>query len=279
MEANRFREGDDVSGDRVPVRMSEEGVAPEGARPAFTLDEGMADIKRRQNPAKVKYRNATFLSVTVPVDRERADNLLPAGVRMAQDSTALVFVADYPWTNFNSTYREAAIFFNVRHGPFRAAHCPWIVVDDDVALIGGRETLGFPKKLAEIDWAVADGVVTATVRRRGVELLSMTGTIGDEVARVPPIFNQPFRNVLGTLGMSVPRLVTFSTVDEPIELRAADVRLTVGGSYTDPLDTIISGAPLDGHYRRVDMRVGRLPVPVGLVSPTFLIRTHPLRAV
>lgn len=28
--------------------------------------------------------------------------------------------------NFNSTYREAAIFLDVKHGPFRAAHCPWI---------------------------------------------------------------------------------------------------------------------------------------------------------
>ncbi len=168
-----------MSGDPGQVRMSEEGVAPPDARPAFTLDEGMADIKRRQNPAKVKYRNATFLSVTVPVDRERANTLLPAGVKMAEESTALVFIADYPWTNFNSTYREAALFLNVRHGPFRAAHCPWIVVDDDVALIGGRETLGFPKKIAEIDWAVTDGVVTASVRRRGVELLAMTGTIGE----------------------------------------------------------------------------------------------------
>ncbi|MFI5838798.1 acetoacetate decarboxylase family protein [Catenuloplanes sp. NPDC051500] len=268
-----------MSGDPGPVQMSEEGVAPPDARPAFTLDEGMADIKRRQNPAKVKYRNATFLSVTVPVDRERANTLLPAGVKMAEESTALVFIADYPWTNFNSTYREAAVFLNVKHGPFRAAHCPWIVVDDDVALIGGRETLGFPKKMAEIDWAVADGVVTASVRRRGVELLAMTGTIGDEVTSLPPIFNQPFRNVLGTLGMSLPRLVTFSTVDEPIEQRTADVRLTVGGSYTDPLDTIISGEPLAADFRRVDMRVGKLPRPVGLVSPTFLIRTHPLRAV
>ncbi len=221
-----------MSGDRIPVQMSEEGVAPVDARPAFTLDEGMADIKRRQNPAKIKYRDATFLSATVPVDRERANDLLPAGVRMAEDSTALVFVADYPWTNFNSTYREAAIFLNVRHGPFRAAHCPWIVVDDDVALIGGRETLGFPKKMAEIDWAVTDGVVTASVRRRGVELLAMTGTIGDAVTSLPPIFNQPFRNVLGTLGMSVPRLVTFSTVDEPIAQHDANVQLKVGGSYT-----------------------------------------------
>lgn len=44
--------------------------------------------------------------------------------------------------------------------------------------------------------------------------------------------------------MSVPRLVTFHTVDEPIAQHAASVRLTVG-----------------------------------LVPPTFLIRTHPLRAV
>jgi acetoacetate decarboxylase len=187
-------------------------------------------------------------------------------------------VADYPWTNFNSVYREAAIFLNVKHGPFRAAHCPWIVVDDDTALIGGRETLGFPKKIAEIDWTEDEKGARAVVRRRGVELLRMNGTYGDPVTSLPPIFNQPFRNVLGTLGLSIPRLVTFNTVDETLEGRVADVDLTVGGSYTDPLDTIIDGPPLAGHFRRVDMRVGRLPLPVGLVSPTYLLRTHPLRA-
>ncbi|WIX98174.1 acetoacetate decarboxylase family protein [Amycolatopsis mongoliensis] len=260
------------------VRMSEEGVAPMEARPSFTIAEGLADIRRRQDSRTVKYRNAKFLSVTVPVDRDRCDRLLPAGVRMAEDSTALLFVADYPWTNFNSVYREAAIFLNVKHGPFRAAHCPWIVVDDDTAMIGGRETLGFPKKIAEIDWEEAGDSVHATVRRRGVELLRLHGTKGGPRSSLPPIFNQPFRNVLGTLGLSVPRLVTFKTTDEPRELRAAEVELAVGGSFTDPLDTIVSGPPLEGHFRRVDMRVGRLPLPVGLVSPTYLLRTHPMRA-
>ncbi|MEV7043747.1 acetoacetate decarboxylase family protein [Amycolatopsis sp. NPDC051061] len=260
------------------VQMSEEGVAPKDARPSFTLAEGMADIRRRQNSKTIKYRDAKFLSVTVPVDRARCDALLPAGVRMAEDSTALLFVADYPWTNFNSVYREAAIFLNVKHGPFRAAHCPWIVVDEDTAMIGGRETLGFPKKIAEIGWEENGDSVRATVRRRGVELLSLHGTLRGPRSSLPPIFNQPFRNVLGTLGLSVPRLVTFKTTDEPREMRAAEVALTVGGTFTDPLDTIVSGPPLEGHFRRVDMRVGKLPLPVGLVSPTYLVRTHPMRA-
>ncbi|QKV74024.1 acetoacetate decarboxylase family protein [Amycolatopsis sp. Hca4] len=259
-------------------RMSETGVAPEGARPDFTFAEGLADLRRRQGPGTLKYRNAKFLSVTVPVDRQRCDALLPTGLRMGEDATALLFVADYPWTNFNSVYREAALFLNVKHGPFRAAHCPWIVVDEDTALIGGRETLGFPKKIAEIDWVEDDSGVRATVRRRGVELLSLHGVPGEPASSLPPIFDQPFRNVLGTLGLSVPRLVTFRTADEPLEQRAAEVALTVGGSYTDPLDTLVAGPPRAGHFRRVNMRVGRLPLPVGLVSPAYLLRTHPLRA-
>ena len=259
------------------VQMSEEGVAPADARPEFTFDEAKSDLRRRQSPQADKYKNAKFLSATVPIDRDAANHVLPAGVKMDESSTATLFVVDYPWTNFNSTYHEAALFLNVKHGPFRAAHCPWIVVDDDTALIGGRDTLGFPKKMAEIDWAERDDRVEAVVRRRGVDLIRITGRFGDEVDSVPPIFNQPFRNVIGTVGLSVPRLVTFSTVDHPLEQRAADVDLTIGGSYTDPLDTLISGPPLNAHYRRVNMRVGKLPLPVGLVSPTFLLRMHPMR--
>ncbi|MGV9867140.1 acetoacetate decarboxylase family protein [Rhodococcus koreensis] len=262
----------------VIAAISESGVPGVDIRPRFTFREALADLRRRDDPKRDKYRDAKFLSAVVPVDRDAANRWLPGGVRMGEDSTATIFVADYPWTNFNCVYREAAVFLNVKHGPFRAAHCPWIVVDNDAALIPGRDMLGFPKKIAEIEWAEDGEQVEAVVRRRGVELLRMSGGLGDPVESVQPIFNQPFRNVIGTVGLTLPRLVTFSTNDEPLEIRSARVSLKVGGSYTDPLDLLGFGDPLTGNFRRVNMRVGRIPMPVGLVSPTFLMRMHPLRA-
>src|ERR1051325_10431598 len=46
------------------------------------------------------------------------------------------------------------------------------------AVVGGRETYGEPKKLAQIDFQVNEGSITASVTRHGVAYLELRGRIG-----------------------------------------------------------------------------------------------------
>src|SRR5215467_12082445 len=48
----------------------------------------------------------------------------------------------FPDNTFGSRYCEAGLFLHVRHLGRRAIFSPWMIVDDDVALILGRELLG-----------------------------------------------------------------------------------------------------------------------------------------
>src|SRR5437016_7485825 len=45
--------------------------------------------------------------------------------------------------------------------------CPWMMVDDDVALIVGRELLGYPKKLGSIAWRREGDFIEGIASRRG----------------------------------------------------------------------------------------------------------------
>lgn len=104
------------------VEMSEEGVAPDGARTSFTLAEGWPTfvggrIRRRSStgtPGSFRFQSRSTGS--------DATTCCQVGVRMAEDSTAILFVANHSWTNFNRIHREAALFLNVKR---RIARGSW----------------------------------------------------------------------------------------------------------------------------------------------------------
>ena len=109
--------------------------------------------------------NAHVLAVDCEVNEGVAASWLPGGLRLSKPGRATIFVADYPETTFSDPYHEAGVLLHVKLGFSEAVHCPWMLVDDDVALILGREYMGFPKKLGEICLSVEEDDVRATVDR------------------------------------------------------------------------------------------------------------------
>ncbi|HZZ47259.1 MAG TPA: acetoacetate decarboxylase family protein [Pseudonocardia sp.] len=61
-------------------------------------------------------------------------------------------------------------------------HPLYLALDSDIALGGGREIWGWPKKIGHIELAVRDGVVTTTVRRGGIELVRGAVEVGPLVS-------------------------------------------------------------------------------------------------
>lgn len=54
------------------------------------------------------------------------------------------------------------------------------------SVIGGRETFGEPKKLAQIVLATEGGALRATVSRMGTTIIEVNGAVGGELATPPP---------------------------------------------------------------------------------------------
>src|SRR5688572_15965046 len=125
------------------------------------------------------YRDAHYLVADVELDAARAKRWVPWPLRLAKPARAQLFMSFFPTTTFGSVYREAGLFFEVTHFGRRAVYSPWMLVDDDVALILGRELLGYPKKLGEFEWELDGDRISASVTRRGHKLVTMRGTLGD----------------------------------------------------------------------------------------------------
>ncbi len=250
--------------------------------------EGVRRIGSLANVGGAMYTGAVFFAVRVALDARMAKKWLPPGVSLARPAVATVFASHFPETSFGSVYDEAGVFFHVRRRLRDAVFCPWMVVTDDVALVVGRELLGYPKKLARVTFryggrdagTTSDGEVFAEVERRGRVVLSLRGVVGGRVAGAPPMLGQRALNVRGALGLTAQRLVTFTPRERIREVRGATAEIAFGrGSDSrgleegrDPLDALGLGSVLDAHLYRVDVSAGLPPREVRGAGLRFALR-------
>jgi len=220
------------------------------------------------------YHNAHYLTAVVEVDASRMARFLPSGMRLSEPHRADLFCAYFPDNVYTGAYHEAGLFVHVQTWRGDGIFCPWMILDDDRAMILGREMLGYPKKIGEIDWQQDGGVIQARASRRGQALIEMKAILDEVLTDAPPILGLPHRNVLGGLGLSLPREVRFTPVEHPIEVRRVEMDLRFTGTAHDPLHEMGLGRVIDARLHRVDLSGGwMLPLHLPrLTNPLFLLR-------
>ena len=103
-----------------------------------------------------------------------SSTILPRPLRSPTNPLALAFVARYPETSFGTVYNEGALFVQAEHRGRSGMYCVSMPVDDDMAMAGGREVFGYPKKMAESITIGEEGsTVVARAVRKGTEILSI----------------------------------------------------------------------------------------------------------
>lgn len=239
------------------------------------------DLRSLRGEGEWIWVNARILAVDIEVDPKAASRWLPWGMRIIQPARATVFVADYPELTIDlDPYHETAVLLPVRFGWMRAVFNPWILVDDDSAMLLGREALGYPKKMGKISLTVAEGRVEARVERKGTRLLQISGTLEGPDPDPPPFFDRHLINVWGLLGLSLQKLLYFRSREEILEAQRVSARISVNGSAKDPLDELKPGRVLEARLYRMNIASTKsrsVPIPIFPVYPTFVIRNYPLR--
>jgi acetoacetate decarboxylase len=229
-------------------------------------------------PGDWLYRDAHYLVADMEIDPETARRWVPAPLRLSSPARASIFTSWFPTNTFGSVYREAGLLLHVEHGRKRAVFSPWMLVDDDVALILGRELLGYPKKMGNIDFTIDGDRVSGVASRRGAELVRMDGVLCERMDSPPPMLGRPHRNVRSSLGLAVPKVIAFTPREENLEVRRAELDVRIGGSERDPLSELGFGRVLAARLHRVNLGAGFLPLPVSGVSPIWFLRQWLLRA-
>jgi acetoacetate decarboxylase len=115
--------------------------------------------------------------------------VLPPPLEPDPESMASAYVAEFHRTNFGVTYSEAALFVSAQYKGEVGSYCLSMPVTNDMALIGGRETSGFPKKIAETIHVKREGNrATGVCIRRGIPIITIKVNLAGPVepSALPP---------------------------------------------------------------------------------------------
>ena len=120
-----------------------------------------------------EFYDAEMLTVFFETTPATLQRLIPPPLTPAPFAIGAAFVAHYPQTNFGVRYRESALFLMASFNGEEGVYCLAMPVDNDMALILGRETFGYPKKIGAIDLEREGNDFRAGTERRGIRFLDM----------------------------------------------------------------------------------------------------------
>lgn len=119
-----------------------------------------------------EFPGAEVLTAVFRTDEAVLARILPRPLQPTENPLGFAFIAHYPQTSFGTVYSEAALFVQAKHRGRLGMYCLAMPVDNDMAMAGGREVFGYPKKMAEsITLEKVGSKVVGSVSRKGTELI------------------------------------------------------------------------------------------------------------
>ena len=239
----------------------------------YALSKSEMERLRQVDFPLFEYLGAEMLSALFRTDPDVVQTILPKPLVAADEPLGWAFVARYPETNFGLSYSEGALFVRAVYKGEPGWYCLALPVDNDMAMVAGRETVGFPKKMAErITLERTDNHVMGSVIRRGVELVrieaELTGPVSasslDAIGpEVDDLEGHPCRKLVAFSFKSsfspsggfeyLPKLVRNVLLMRPRdEIRSGTGKLEMVSSPTDPLGDIPVWDLLDVSYGTFD---------------------------
>ena len=217
-----------------------------------------------------EFEKAEMLFITFKTDSKVCREILPKQLSPSSDCLATVFVAKYPKTSFGSVYNEGALFLHCEYKGERGSYCLSMPVDDDMALIGGREQFGYPKKMADKITLKRNGnTIIGSVIRKGVEIIHIeceltekcpsdftngfgyptTDWDGVPCVKMISFLFKSFPNAGGSRFDYFPRLIRAPVLFRPCEsLKTGFSSIKFQSTSTDPLAEVSVGEITNAAY-------------------------------
>jgi acetoacetate decarboxylase len=210
-----------------------------------------------------EFYDAEMLVVMWETRPEIIKRLLPPPLVPADRPLATAFVAHYPKTNFGPSYYESALFARAQFGGVPGNYCLAMPVTNDMAMAGGREEFGYPKKMADVRFRRTAHSVRGRVERHGVRFFEVRARLTGKTN------TEEFQNIIlaeaseegtvaynfkhfwapdGTLFDYKPRLVRERTVLRPTVLEWAEAEVFLTHSEHDPWAEVEVVRMLGGLY-------------------------------
>lgn len=226
------------------------------------------EIKNRYKQYERGYRllDVNMVYVMFATTMDTIERLLPPPLKPADTLVSYAFIAEYNRTNFIPPYNEAGVFIPCQYKGEAGAYCLAMPVTTDIAMIGGREVYGYPKKIAESIKLTRNGnEVHGKCVRNGFSIIEIKGTLSDVMKPsegVTPHF--VIKSVLDEKGVGArknPLLLRQLNPTDFDKIELGDGTLTFGKSKYDYLYEI----PVEQVIALTYMENGSILMPPGTV--------------
>lgn len=144
-------------------------------------------IEEYNGMSGVIYKDARILLQCFSASPESIREFLPPELTPGELGLGVALIAEYPKTTLGP-YKEAALMIECQFEDTVGLHVAYMYIDAmygdytlaaDKALIAGREIMGFPKTLANIELYEEGSRVIGSVRRHGMEIMRIEAEVPD----------------------------------------------------------------------------------------------------
>ncbi len=202
----------------------------------------------------------TILSADVGIDAQGSADLVPKPLVLSEPARAVFYVADFPNTPWEDlSYLEAGVWLHVEDDAGPGLFCPWMYVNDDASLIGGRETMGYPKKMADITLVEEGETVIGSVVRKGIEIIRLEVALSGAIENPRTFSSHRIVAAIGTPLTGMKLIDSPAPGDRVHRARHASGVLTVNPSKRDRLAQMKPAPEVDAQYLVADMGALRGP--------------------
>jgi len=198
---------------------------------------------------------STAVTVVWETDRDVIRAVLPPPLEASEPRARLRFATVDMGTGI-PVFGAGWFGVRARHGSVEGEYALFMPMTTEQATVGGRETLGEPKKIGAVSIAVVGDHVHARFERMGFPLAEVKGVLGDAVA-IPPRDKVDFYfkcspSPDGKGFDTEPALVHVRRHEEARDGRTIDGTLSLFDSPLDPIADIPVGRIVSMEFARVN---------------------------
>ncbi|MFX0108984.1 MAG: acetoacetate decarboxylase family protein [Candidatus Hodarchaeota archaeon] len=212
-------------------------------RMKLTRTKEEVEERTRRYAGGYKLSNASMIIAMFTTTEDAIREIVPPPLEPGPILMASAYVAEFRESNFCPPYNEAAVFLPVQYKGEAGSYCVSMPVDNDLAMIGGREIYGYPKKIAEsISVERTGDTAKGICIRRGIPIIEIEVTLTDVMEeRSPQGPHFLVKSILDERGLGVgmkPLLVRQQNRTELQKLEIGEGTVTFHESQYDPLHQI-----------------------------------------